>query len=55
MTFEVLNSFPKFKVKLVNGENNFEVKSATLTDTAKIVRTDEKHPEYVVQKVDTKH
>ena len=45
----------KFKVTLTNGENKFEVKSGKLKDNAVIIRTDEDHPEYVVQKVDTKN
>ena len=45
----------KFSVKLVDGENNFEVRSGGLVDNALIVRTDENHPEYKVQKVDTKN
>ena len=45
----------KFKVTLVDGENRFEVKSGELTDSAVICRTNEPHPEYVVQKVDTKN
>ena len=45
----------KFKVQLQNGENKLEVKAGELTDQAVIVRTDEKHPEYKVQKVDTKN
>ena len=45
----------KFKVTLVDGENRFEVKSGELTDSAVIYRTNEPHPEYVVQKVDTKN
>ncbi|MBQ8625372.1 MAG: glycoside hydrolase family 2 protein [Agathobacter sp.] len=45
----------KFKVALVDGENKFEVKSGELTDNAVICRTNEPHPEYVVQKVDTKN
>ena len=45
----------KFKVNLVEGENHFEVKSGNLTDTAVIYKTNEAHPEYKVQKVDTKN
>ena len=45
----------KFKVKLTNGENKLEVRSGNLVDNAIIIRTDENHPEYKVQKVDTKN
>ena len=45
----------KFKVLMQDGENKIEVKAGELTDQALIVRTDEKHPEYKVQKVDTKN
>ena len=45
----------KFKVTLVDGENKFEVKAGNQTDNAIIIRTDEKHPEYTFQKVDTKN
>jgi beta-galactosidase len=45
----------KFKVNLKDGENKLEVKAGEFTDNAVIVRTDENHPEYKVQKVDTKN
>ena len=45
----------KFKVNLTDGENQLEVKSGNLSDSTVIYRTDENHPEYVVQKVDTKN
>ncbi len=45
----------KFKIRLNDGENKLEVKSGDLIDSGVIVRTDEKHPEYTVQKVDTKN
>jgi len=45
----------KFRVSLIDGDNKFEVKSGDLTDNAVICRTNESHPEYVVQKVDTKN
>ena len=45
----------KFTVTLKDGENNFEAKAGSLTDAAMICRTDEPHPEYKVQKVDTKN
>ncbi|MGN1157600.1 MAG: glycoside hydrolase family 2 TIM barrel-domain containing protein [Agathobacter sp.] len=45
----------KFKVTLTDGENKFEAKSGELGDSAVICRTNQAHPEYVVQKVDTKN
>ena len=45
----------KFKVTLKDGKNNFEVKSGKLKDATVLIRTDEPHPEYKVQKVDTKN
>ena len=45
----------KFKVNLTDGENKLTVKAGELLDQAVIIRTDEKHPEYKVQKVDTKN
>ena len=45
----------KFKVNLKDGENKLEVKANNLSDSTVIYRTNEKHPEYVVQKVDTKN
>ena len=45
----------KFKIQLLDGENKLEVKAQGLSDQALIIRTDEKHPEYQVQKVDTKN
>ena len=45
----------KFTVTLKDGENNFEAKAGSLTDAAMICRTNEPHPEYKVQKVDTKN
>ena len=45
----------KFKVRLADGENRIEVKAGELTDYTVINRTNEVHPEYVVQKVDTKN
>ena len=45
----------KFNVQLLDGENKLEAKARGLTDQALIIRTDEKHSEYVVQKVDTKN
>ena len=45
----------KFDVTLKDGENKFEVKAGKLTDATVLVRTNEPHPEYKVQKVDTKN
>ncbi len=45
----------KFKVKLQDGKNELEVRSGNLTQNAVICKTNEAHPEYVVQKVDTKN
>ena len=45
----------KFKVKLQDGGNRIAVKAKEYKDEALICRTDEKHPEYKVQKVDTKN
>ncbi len=45
----------KFNVSLADGENKFEVKAGAFADEAVIIRTDENHPEYTVQKVDTKN
>jgi len=45
----------KFKVCLAEGENKFEVKAGELVDTGVLIRTQEEHPEYTVQKVDTKN
>ena len=45
----------KFKVTLKDGNNQLEVKAGKCKDQAMIVRTDVPHPEYVVQKVDTKN
>ena len=45
----------KFKVTLTDGENKFEAKSGELGDSAVICRTNQAHPEYVVQKADTKN
>ena len=55
MTLQSENPVFKFKVTLTEGENKFEVRSGELTDSAVICRTNEPHPEYVVQKVDTKN
>ena len=49
------NGVYKFKIILQDGENKLEVKAGECYDQARIVRTDEKHPEYKVQKVDTKN
>lgn len=45
----------KFKVNLKDGKNVFEVRSGGLSDRAEIYRTDEAHPEYKVQKADTRN
>ena len=45
----------KFEVTLRDGENKFEAKAGNLTDATMLCRTDEPHPEYKVQKVDTKN
>ena len=45
----------RFKVTLTDGENKLEAKSGELGDSAVICRTNQAHPEYVVQKVDTKN
>ncbi|MBR5565033.1 MAG: glycoside hydrolase family 2 protein [Roseburia sp.] len=45
----------KFNVTLKDGENQFEAKAGKLTDSTMLCRTNETHPEYKVQKVDTKN
>lgn len=46
----------KFNVTLKDGENKFGVKTKNgLKDKIVLYRTDEPHPEYKVQKVDTKN
>ena len=45
----------KFNVTLKDGENKFEAKAGKLTDNTMLCRTNEAHPEYKVQKVDTKN
>ena len=45
----------KFDVTLKDGENKFEVKAGKYKDETVLVRTNEPHPEYKVQKVDTKN
>ena len=45
----------KFTVTLKDGENKFEAKAGSLTDKTMLCRTNEPHPEYKVQKVDTKN
>ena len=45
----------KFTVTLKDGKNQFEAKAGRLSDKTMLCRTNEPHPEYKVQKVDTKN
>ncbi len=45
----------KFKLSLIEGPNDIKVTAGDYVDTTVIYKTDEPHPEYKVQKVDTKN
>lgn len=45
----------KFKVTMHDGENRFEAKAGQLSDGGVLYKTNEPHPEYKVQKTDTKN